>query len=500
MKDHPGYTGGKFYFEDYIDPSSPASYLHITATDTDVQTLASKKMDQRIIKNVYKTDRLPIFRKAIINFLIAVATRRAQYIRKNNIDPDDALVNLLPRFAFIFHIDTAKIKMAWQAKLINEYLNKLFDLQKNSEQEFKQLFQDNYENDIKQSLHLGANKGWVSSIPGFEEVYCQIQQIFEYEDYNTYQINSDERVINYANENGQLRLETGLNFFVGGQVLDRGITIDNLIGFFYGRSPQKSQMDTVLQHARMYGNRNKEDLCVTRFYTSNIIFQRMREIHQIDEALRQALLKNNDHEIVCIQRANNGNIMPTNPNRLMLSNVITLKTRKTFYPYGFETIGYTNLNRSVEQIEKKYLHKISGFTTEKKKAFKISKSRIFEILQLADKQFLNYEEGVPLNIEQWQTILERLLSDLQSDDLHCYVQTGRRISRYQKNGEPSDSPYTTSTDIVVARNKIAEENLPLIMLLKQEGRVEDGWKGAPFYWPVLVLPELERPLLFEWSV
>jgi hypothetical protein len=54
---------------------------------------------------------------------------------------------------------------------------------------------------------------------------------------------------------GQLRLRTPLNIFIGGQILDRGITIANLIGFYYGRDPQRFQQDTVLQHSRMYGFR-----------------------------------------------------------------------------------------------------------------------------------------------------------------------------------------------------------------------------------------------------
>jgi len=40
--------------------------------------------------------------------------------------------------------------------------------------------------------------------------------------------------------------------FIGGQILDRGITIGNLIGFYYGRNPNRFQQDTVLQHSRMY--------------------------------------------------------------------------------------------------------------------------------------------------------------------------------------------------------------------------------------------------------
>ena len=35
------------------------------------------------------------------------------------------------------------------------------------------------------------------------------------------------------------KLRTPLNIFIGGQVLDRGVTLANLIGFYYGRRPNK---------------------------------------------------------------------------------------------------------------------------------------------------------------------------------------------------------------------------------------------------------------------
>lgn len=30
---------------------------------------------------------------------------------------------------------------------------------------------------------------------------------------------------------------------------------------------------------------------------------------------------------------------------------------------------------------------------------------------------------------------------------------------------------------------------PTLMLMKQNGLLENGWKGAKFYWPVLISPE-----------
>ena len=42
------------------------------------------------------------------------------------------------------------------------------------------------------------------------------------------------------------------NFMVGGNILGRGLTIDDLLVTYYLRQAQTTQMDTMLQHARMY--------------------------------------------------------------------------------------------------------------------------------------------------------------------------------------------------------------------------------------------------------
>src|SRR4051812_18183998 len=57
-------------------------------------------------------------------------------------------------------------------------------------------------------------------------------------------------------------------------IFDRGITIPNMIAFYYGRNPKTMQADTVLQHSRMYGARDRRDLAVTRFHKRDIVDNR----------------------------------------------------------------------------------------------------------------------------------------------------------------------------------------------------------------------------------
>jgi hypothetical protein len=66
-----------------------------------------------------------------------------------------------------------------------------------------------------------------------------------------------------------------MNILIGGNRLGRGVIIKGL-------------MDTVHQHARMYGYRpHLKD--VTRLFLAQNIFESFQSIHESDEAIRQAI-------------------------------------------------------------------------------------------------------------------------------------------------------------------------------------------------------------------
>lgn len=88
-------------------------------------------------------------------------------------------------------------------------------------------------------------------------------------------MNSDADVMALLDHKAGLKLRTPYNVYVRDNILDRGVIIPNLIAFYYGRNPKTMQADTVPQHSRMYGNRNRRDFTVTRFYTSCAVYDRL---------------------------------------------------------------------------------------------------------------------------------------------------------------------------------------------------------------------------------
>lgn len=74
--------------------------------------------------------------------------------------------------------------------------------------------------------------------------------------------------------------------YIGGTKIGRGITVKNLLVTYYGRDAQQPQMDTVLQHARMYGYRQNE-LAAIRIYLPRHLAQRFSTIHISDNLVRE---------------------------------------------------------------------------------------------------------------------------------------------------------------------------------------------------------------------
>ncbi|MGB3935947.1 MAG: Z1 domain-containing protein [Burkholderiales bacterium] len=85
---------------------------------------------------------------------------------------------------------------------------------------------------------------------------------------------------------GQAEYGPAYNFVVGGNILGRGVTIDDLLVTYYLREAQTSQMDTVWQHGRMFGYR-RELMPFSRVYLPHRLADRFQDIHEAEMTLRQ---------------------------------------------------------------------------------------------------------------------------------------------------------------------------------------------------------------------
>jgi hypothetical protein len=482
---HDAYIGGLQYFEESQDPESPYSKLYIRVPDNEIGVL--NKRDQRYLNNIITTPNLSVFRTSVMNFLVGGAIR----IIQNEVN------GIKYKCSFIIHTSTTRDRHQWQVELVEALLDKFTELAIDENQELKGLIEISYK-DLAESIGLNND-----TPPSLKQVEQKVFEALRDGYVGVTKINSENQIAALLDRNGQLRLDNPFNVFVGGQILDRGITIDNLIGFFYGRNPNTFQQDTVLQHSRMYGARSSKDMAVTRLYTSNRIYNALLSMHEFDTALREAFengIHNGDDSVVFVERDAQGVIRPCAPNKILITSTHTIRPHSRFLPVGFQTKSRTQIQHTISEIDSILRDASNSSFTQ---PFLIDVELIYHIIDLINSTF-EYEErhenkGLEWDYVTFKAIFRRLQDNITNEDLkgkiYCYVQTGRNLSRKKNNGLTfSDAPDDGNTDRRIARS-VANETACLI-LLKQNGLKDNGWRDAEFWWPVLMAPLNSRPAVF----
>ena len=244
------YIGSDFYFDDSRDEESVASYLYHEVRAEELQVL--KKADRRRFKveECLTSNANPAIRSAICNFLVGGVIRRLQSRRAGHTPG---------KFSFLVHTESARASHSWQENVVTTMKEKLAEAARDDSPTLRALLGAAYE-DLARSIEAKGH-----DLPPRDEILAAAVEALKADWLMITKVDSESQVEELLDEQGQLRLRTPLNLFIGGQILDGGITVANLIGFFYGRRPIVYQQDTVLQHSRMFAFRPVEDLTVTRF-------------------------------------------------------------------------------------------------------------------------------------------------------------------------------------------------------------------------------------------
>jgi hypothetical protein len=477
------YVGGTTYFgaASQSEEDTLESLIHCEVDPMEFDRLKKKdrrsyRPDELLTTQLYKG-----FRQALMTFFVG------GYIQRINGLAAGVSTKKL-RYSFLVHSEAAKGSHAWQEELANEFLDRLKSAADQNAPIFEQLVKDSYD-DLSRSLALDAQP-----IPDFGVVLKEITAAIRNEHVSIAKVNSDDDVSALLDDSGQLKLRAPLCLFIGGQVLDRGVTLANLIGFYYGRRPKKYQQDTVLQHSRMYGYR-RHDLAVTRFYTSPAIRYAMQQMEEFDASLRSAVEAGGDGAVQFIRRAADGTIQPCSPNKILISNVETLRPHKRLLPVGFQTKYKKDMDRSIAEIDRIVAQYRNAENPDA--AFLIPLAIASEIVKLAYIAF-EFDEGFPDNQSALIGALAHLSANASQEELRgrvwCVVREDRVVVRIRKTGRYTNAPDTTHKEGKVARE--AAETIPALILTKQNGRSEDGWRAGPFYWPVVLAPKKAHTAVF----
>ena len=477
----PGYVGGDLYFPPDEAGNGPktADRLHVIVSERELKSL--RKKDGRVLnlKELLSAPVIETFRRALITFATAAAVRRLQ--SRNSGEREHF-------YSFLIHTDVNKIVHEWQLNLTDLFRSCFAEAARNGSPILHNLIQAAYD-DLCGSVTLAGFQ-----IPSSEDVTAETIKSLAEEDLLVTRVNGDEDVVNLLDRGGQLKLRAPMNVFIGGNILDRGLTINNLIGFYYGRSPNKFQQDTVLQHSRMYGFRPVADVAVTRFYTTPRVFEAMRRIQESDNALRRVLAEHGDHSVVFIQRAQE-DVVSCSPNKIRLSNVTTLGPNKRILPVGFQSGFKSHIAATMAEIDADIANLQGG--EDPNKPFQIPVTGAIKILRQIYSTLDFTEADYPNNIDEMLGALAYLSGALglngSCGQFLALWRGNRDIHRIRIGGRFSDKPESIEEALEARR---ATSELPILFLLRQEGRESSGWRGTPFYWPVLLAPENTKTALF----
>lgn len=504
---HCKYIGGDQYFVQSQDDNSMFSHLFYQVSQKCVDVLGHE--DRRYLKSGIGSGNITGLTYALVGYLMATAVRIIQRKAENKTYKSSGLL----------HANVDKDNHAWQEKLVKFMLGQVkeYFCDNKTDQRLDFIIDSIYENFTASNTKAKQANQITVSLPSLDDIKAEVKRLFADDDIKVCVVNSDNDVNSLLDlDTGQLRLDAAVNIFIGGSILDRGITINNMLCFFYGRDPKKFQQDTVLQHARFYGARDLEDMAVTRLYTTDVIYSALRRMHDLDERLRQWFIDGMDNPeniVTCV--GFDKDIKPCAMSKIKPSKVVTISEQKRFLPIGMNTGSKNDIAKTVKEIDNLITSASEYNTQDQDGFFEMDVQRAMRILELIENTYRYSNDSKTPNLshkgemKEVASILYHCAS-MSNGKVWVIHRTGRNISRIRDNGSWSDAPDDGRTDITPSRIKATDR--PVLMLLKQNGQKKEkqiglktdgtpeyfnfGWNNAEFYWPVVMTQSNIQKVLF----
>jgi hypothetical protein len=492
------YVGGEVYYgERSRQPGTLESHLYVRVDPAELARI--RKGDKRAIQPARVLDLPQIggLRTAIVQFLVGAAIVRILGNAK-----EDRKTPERHHYCMLVHIATDKIGHGKQAEMATTIVEKLLEARTQKNPIYAKLLREGYQSLVPQVKQSGAQP------PTFQAVLREIEEVLDSEGFIVKVVNSENEVAKMLDDSGQIKLVCPFTVFVGGSSLDRGVTLNNLISFFYGRSPAAMQADTAMQHSRMYGYR-RPLLGVTRLHTTPDLHEKFAEIERTDAMLWKDLRENPDAPVVFLERSKVGGVVPCSPSKLKPNRVGYIFPRVRMLPVGFKTRSRTGRGGSGsahEELDQILRSRAAAF--KRKEVWTIDAKEAIDLLRLVE-QTLFWEKGNSDLTWPWERIEEvlRFTSGESGKEnptmpsefgkVHVWAAFDRRLKRttgVASVEELADNPDSKDEAEVAALHAVES---PILLLVGQRGRAVDGWDDAPFYWPVIRIQQKVRRVAFN---
>ncbi|SED14865.1 Z1 domain-containing protein [Paenibacillus sp. GP183] len=258
--------------------------------------------------------------------------------------------------------------------------------------------------------------------------------------------------------------DSPFNILIGGNRLGRGVTIKGLLVTYYGRNSKNPQVDTLLQHCRMYGYR-KKDMDVVRFYISKSLLDVFKSVHQSDQQLWKMAQQTGPSNLqaIVLSRSNNTLLKPTRRNVVYLDSL-------AFYTPGERTFPLLPISKNMALLDQ-LLMPLDG----RAEPAEVPLSMLVQLINLteSEKQLVGWDD------EAIRTCLRNMK---QMDE---YKNKGFLIVRSNRDISKGTRAMLSPNDY-----RLFYPDYPTLTLYRYNGKVESGWEdGLPRWVPNLRFPD-----------
>ncbi|HXA18935.1 MAG TPA: Z1 domain-containing protein [Thermoanaerobaculia bacterium] len=282
----------------------------------------------------------------------------------------------------------------------------------------------------------------------------------------------------------------GLNFLIGGNTLGRGIAIKDLLVTYYTRDSQISQIDTMHQHARMFGYRSKT-LAYTRLFIPRHLYYRFSNIHYSDGELRDFIDKHKAELPNSFPIDFQYDLRTTRPGVLDVNKTDTVHPGKQIFPNHVRLPQDQRLHAKILRMIRDDLGVTTGADENKferagKAGTTITTARAIELVKLIKTGSKNTWRDKTIDV-----VLKKLAQELGDGILLKFRFANRTV------GEAGH--IETGTLFGPEVNQARGKDKPTLWLMDVTATPQSAiGSGSRFIYPTLVVPtKLETLIMFN---
>lgn len=422
-----GYLGGDFYFDRkkvadgevplaYVDPSEPVQLEGVETPEG--------------------------LKKAVSYFLLANATMRKKGVGDGT-----------GRMSMLLHTSVK----------VTEHSN----LQRKLDQYLSSLHSDPASNDMIWQKAYAELARSVRRLPQLDELKTAVLQSLHL-----------RRIAAVNYRTGRINYGPAANFIIGGNILGRGLTIENLLVTYYLRTAGVTQMDTMHQHARMYGYREAEREYLRVFLTKNVA-QRFNHIHESEKTMRE-LIRAEETDPIPVPL---GDGLRATRSAVVDPNAVGMIFKGSqVYPI-LPVHDLPELAAITAGLDEQIAEAFGGQIVERQ----YLEITVTELIRLIEQVPVHESEPGSWNFAALRATLISLESVERSSRALLYV---RKMNR---QGPELESGALFGGEQRDARGK----NCPVLFMIKETGSIRKGWSDVPFWYPTISFPRKMTSRIFH---